>query len=84
MRCPGGASGHETDKRDAGTPAGTRVLAAGVNADAGGAELVTYTSPSGGLVYSVGSINWATSVVVDPTLAAVTTNMLELCLAPRQ
>ncbi|GGM61883.1 N,N-dimethylformamidase beta subunit family domain-containing protein [Dactylosporangium sucinum] len=80
MRCPGGASGHETDKRDAGTPPGTRLLAAGLNEDGGGAEFVTYSTASGGLVYSVGSINWPTSVVVDSAVAAITRNMLDICL----
>jgi N,N-dimethylformamidase len=80
MRCPGGASGHETDKRDAGTPPGARLLAIGVNADAGGAEFVTYTTPSGGRVYSVGSINWTTSMIVDSAIATITRNMLDICL----
>lgn len=84
MRCPGGASGHETDKRDAGTPVGTRLLAVGVNADEGGAEFVTYSTDSGGRVYSAGSINWATSVVVDPTIAIITRNMLNICLGSRE
>ena len=80
MRCPGGASGHETDKRDAGTPPGTRLLAVGLNEDAGGAEFVTYSTDSGGTVYSVGSINWPTSVMVDDDVATITTNMLRICL----
>jgi hypothetical protein len=39
-RCPGGASGHETDKRTARTPADFRLLAKGLNPDDGGAEMV--------------------------------------------
>src|SRR5207248_3587163 len=48
VRCPGGASGHETDKRSAGSPGGVRLLAKGMNPDDGGAEMACYETPSGG------------------------------------
>ena len=42
MRCPGGASGHETDKVSSSSPQGIVRLAKGTNVDDGGAELVYY------------------------------------------
>lgn len=76
MRCPGGASGHETDKRSASSPAGVRLLAKGTNPDDGGAEMVTYETPSGGAVFAVGSICYPSSLPVDDTLSKVTANVL--------
>src|SRR5262249_1527330 len=48
QRCPGGASGHETDKRSPSSPRNTRLLAKGMNPDDGGAEMVHFDTPSGG------------------------------------
>ena len=42
MRCPGGASGHETDKVSPSSPENVVRLAKGTNIDDGGAELVYY------------------------------------------
>jgi hypothetical protein len=75
-RCPGGASGHETDKRSPATPAGTVLLARGLNPDGGGAEVVTFTTPSGGAVFSAGSITWPAALWCDPVVSGVTANML--------
>jgi N,N-dimethylformamidase len=75
-RCPGGASGHETDKRTADSPHGTTLLAKGLNIDDGGAEMIHFDTPEGGQVFSVGSITWAASVLVDDGVAAVTRNVL--------
>ena len=75
-RNPGGASGHETDKRNAATPAGTRLVARGTNANEGGAELVTYETVSGGEVYSVGSISYGASMIVDDVLTHITRNVI--------
>src|SRR5439155_1701354 len=47
-RCPGGASGHETDKMSASSPAGTVLLAKGVNPDDGGADMVYHEADGGG------------------------------------
>ncbi len=41
-RCPGGASGHETDKTNRNTPPQAQVIARGLNPDDGGAELVCF------------------------------------------
>ncbi len=57
-RIPGGASGHETDKRSPSSPAGVELLAKGLNPDGGGAELVTFETASGGAVFSAASICW--------------------------
>lgn len=79
-RCPGGASGHETDKRDSSSPANTRLLARGLNGEGAGAELVVLTTDSGGVVISVGSINWTASLPVDNQIALITQNALDFVL----
>lgn len=76
MRCPGGASGHETDKLSPSSPAGARLLAKGLNPDDGGAHLVHFDTPRGGGVFSVGSINWVSSLPVDDHVAQITENAL--------
>src|SRR5262249_24367480 len=42
MRCPGGASAHETDKVSKSSPKNVLRFAKGMNPDNGGADLVTY------------------------------------------
>lgn len=81
LRCPGGASGHETDKMNSATPANTQLLAQGLNGPGAGADLVTYRTPTGGMVISVGSINWGAGLPIDATLTKITLNMFELALA---
>lgn len=81
-RCPGGASGHETDKAGAHTPAGARVLARGLNPDGGGAEIVHVRAAGGGEIFSVGSITWAASLLVDDAVSAVTRNVLDRFRTP--
>jgi hypothetical protein len=75
-RIPGGASGHETDKTSPSSPANVRILARGTNPDRGGAEIVHYDTPSGGQVFSVGSITWPASILVDDVVSTVTANVL--------
>jgi hypothetical protein len=75
-RCPGGASGHETDKVSASSPPGVRRLAKGLNPDDGGAELVCFETPSGGAVFSTGSICYVSALPVDDAVSAVTANVL--------
>jgi N,N-dimethylformamidase len=75
-RIPGGASGHETDKRSPYSPPGTQLLAKGTNIDDGGAEMVYYETASGGAVFSVGSITWPASILVDPHVGQITTNVI--------
>jgi hypothetical protein len=76
MRCPGGASGHETDKRSACSPATAHLLAKGQNPDDGGAEMVIFDTSSGGAVFSVGSISYCSSLPVDEHISRVTANVL--------
>lgn len=75
-RVPGGASGHETDTRTPSTPNGVELLAKGLNPNGGGAEMVYYETPSGGAVFSVGSITYISSLLVDDNLSTITENAL--------
>ena len=76
-RCPGGASGHETDKVTPLSPPNIVTIARGLNAGDGGAEMTFYETPSGGAVFSAGSITWPASVLVDGHVSRITRNMLE-------
>lgn len=76
-RVPGGASGHETDKRSPSSPANTVLLAKGTNVDDGGAEIVTFDTPSGGAVFSVGSITWPSALFPDADVSRITKNVID-------
>lgn len=80
-RIPGGASGHETDKRSPSSPANTVLLAKGLNPEEGGAELVYHEPAGGGAVFSAGSITWPASVLVDDAVSRITRNVLERFLS---
>lgn len=80
-RCHGGASGHETDKRSPHSPPGTVLLAKGVNPEEGGAEMVCHETPSGGAVFSVGSITYPASLLVDAAVSRITANVLDRFLS---
>src|SRR5690606_26181900 len=71
MRCAGGASGHETDKRSPSSPPGVHLLAKGTNRDDGGAEMILFDTPSGGSVFSTGSINYISSLPVDEYISRI-------------
>lgn len=75
-RIPGGASGHETDKRSAFSPLNTVLLARGVNPDEGGAEMTYYETTGGGAVFSVGSITYCACLLSDAETSAITKNVL--------
>jgi N,N-dimethylformamidase len=75
-RCPGGASGHETDKLSSSSPAQAHRLAKGMNPDDGGADMVIFETPSGGAVFSVGSICYPSSLLVDDGVSRITHNVL--------
>ena len=75
-RIPGGASGHETDKISPSSPAGVEHLAKGLNPDDGGADMVHFSLPGGGAVFSVGSISWVSSILVDAAVSRITANVL--------
>jgi hypothetical protein len=76
QRCPGGASGHETDKLSPSSPQNAKLLAKGLNPEEGGAEMVLFETPCGGAVFSVGSINYVASLPVDEHIARITANVL--------
>ena len=74
---PGGASGHETDKISQSSPKNVRLLAKGLNPDDGGAaEMAIFETPSGGAVFSVGSICWPSCLPVDEQVTRITANVL--------
>jgi hypothetical protein len=75
-RIPGGASGHETDKRSPSSPADTVLLAKGTNPEGGGAEMVFHQTLSRGAVFSVGSITWIPALLVDAHVSRITRNVL--------
>ncbi len=75
-RCPGGASGHETDKISPSSPKNVHLLAKGLNPDNGGAEMIVFDTPSGGAVFSAGSICWPSSLPVDAHVSRITANVL--------
>lgn len=75
-RIPGGASGHETDKRSPSSPPNTVLLAKGTNPDEGGSEIVMHERDHGGAVFSVGSITWVPALFVDEAVSTITRNVL--------
>ncbi len=77
QRVPGGASGHETDKTSAQSADGIRVLAKGLNPNNGGGEIVVHEPAGGGAVFSVGSICWPSSILVDEAVSQITENVLK-------
>jgi N,N-dimethylformamidase len=81
MRCPGGASAHETDKISPSAPKGIVLLAKGTNIDQGGAELAYHETPGGGAVFSAGSIAWPCAMLVDDSVSRITANVLERFLS---
>jgi len=80
-RCHGGASGHETDKRGPHSPTNTTLLAKGLNPDDGGAEMVCHEPEGGGAVFSVGSITYVASLLVDPLVSRITRNVIDRFLS---
>ena len=74
----GGASGFETDKMTHFSPDSTILLAKGINPDDGGASMVyVKDNSSGGQVFSVGSVSFGGSLVVDTTLTRVVNNVID-------
>jgi hypothetical protein len=76
QRIPGGASGHETDKVSPQSPDNVQILARGLNPDQGGAEIVYHERDHGGAVFSVGSICWPASILVDGAVSRITANVV--------
>jgi hypothetical protein len=71
-----GASGHETDKISPSSPPNVVLLARGLNPDEGGAHLAYFETPSGGAVFSAGSITYPTALLCEPPTAQITDNVL--------
>ncbi len=71
-----GGSGHETDKVSGSSPKNVQVLARGLNPDDGGAHLVYFDTPSGGAVFSVGSITYASALLCEEATSRITANVL--------
>lgn len=71
-----GASGHETDKMSPSSPKNVVLLARGRNPDDGGAHLVCFDTPSGGAVFSAGSITYPTALLCDHSISTITRNAL--------
>ena len=76
QRIPGGASGHETDKISPSSPSSTKLLARGLNPDEGGANMVVHEPGNGAAVFSTGSINWPSSLLVDRQVSQITANVV--------
>ena len=65
-----------TDKISVHSPKNVHFLAEGTNPDNGGAHMVIYETPGGGQVFSVGSITWPSSILVDDAVSKITANVL--------
>src|SRR5262249_2549163 len=81
MRCPGGASGHETDKVSPSSPRNVHRLAKGLNGEDGGVDRVTFDWPWGGAVFSAGSISYPCSLPIDENISTLTANVVRRFLA---
>jgi hypothetical protein len=78
-----GASGHETDKISPSSPRNIILLARGLNPENGGAHLTYFETPSGGAVFSTGSITYPTGLLCDATTSMMTATVLERFLKLR-
>jgi hypothetical protein len=74
-----GASGWECDRIDENSPENIELLAIGENSGAQ-ANMTYYDHPGGGFVFSVGSMSFGGSLVVDEKLQQIVRNILEECL----
>jgi hypothetical protein len=72
-----GASGHETDKISPSSPAHAELLARGLNPNEGGAHMVYFSTPTGGAVFSVGSITFASALLCDAVCSRITANVFK-------
>jgi N,N-dimethylformamidase len=73
-------SAHEGNDRGA-PPVNFQLLAVGTNT-VGGAHMVYYRHPGGGIVFSVGSLNFTGSLADDPTVQRIVANVLDECRDP--
>jgi N,N-dimethylformamidase len=75
-RCPGGASAHELDKIGPNSPPNLVHLAKGDAQDGNGSDMIIFETPSGGAVFSTGSLTWTLSLPIDDQVSAITANVL--------
>jgi hypothetical protein len=59
------------------SPRNIKRIAKGLNPDDGGAEMVIFDTPSGGQVFSVGSISYPAALPVDELTSRITANVLQ-------
>jgi hypothetical protein len=71
-----GASAWETDKIFPFAPKSTTLLAKGINPGGGGADMIIYQEPGEGSVFSVGSISYGGSLLVDNHISQITKNVI--------
>jgi hypothetical protein len=78
----GGASGWELDKINPyATPPGLVHLAKGTNRWRNGADMIYFEQAGGGGIFSVGSITFGGSLVIDPVLSKMMQNVIATFLA---
>jgi hypothetical protein len=85
-----GASGHETDRVTVLSPTNIVILAHGTNPTSidstdfgkGGADMTYYKKPGAGAVFSVGSISFGGSLMIDSTCSQITENVINKFLHP--
>ncbi len=75
------ASGWEVDTRQPESPGDLKTLAIGENAPEAAADMSYYDHHGGGFVFSVGSINFGGSLVLDCALQRIVRNALDEALA---
>ena len=86
------ASGHETDKTTSNSPQNIEIIARGLNQEAlyelgkpdadrnGGANMIFYQHPSGGYIFSSGSITSSASMLIDTSMSIIISNFIEKTL----
>ncbi len=78
------ASGWEVDTPTSDSPADLQTLALGQNTAPQIAHMTYYDHPGGGWVFSVGSINFGGSLVLDCALQTIVRNALDDALMPKR
>lgn len=79
-----GASGWETDKIYPNSPENIILLAKGINSRGGGADITIYQESGGGNVFSVGSITFGGSLLVDEKISHITKNVINRFLGVKR
>ncbi|MCS7482200.1 N,N-dimethylformamidase beta subunit family domain-containing protein [Umezawaea endophytica] len=75
------ASGWEVDRRPVPSPPGAQLIAVGQNSGGdNGAEMIQFTRPGGGWVFSTGSIAFNGSLALDATSSLVLKNALDAAI----